>query len=339
VVGSGILILALCGAPEGLIQTVRGPIEPSALGRTLAHEHVLCDFIGAAETGRQRWDPDEVVAVMRPHLEALKERGFKAFADATPAWIGRDPEVLRRLSELTGLHILTNTGYYGAARDKFLPAHALEESAGELAARWTAEWREGIGGSGIKPGFLKTGVDPGPLSAIDRKLVRAAALAHLETGLTIACHTGEARAALEVLETVEDEGVAAAAHIIVHADSIADAEVHRRLAAAGAWVEYDAVGAKPIDFHVRLIREMIEAGHLERLLISHDAGWFSAGEPGGGREKIRPYTALWDRLVPALREAGVADEDIDKLLAGNPRRAFTIAVRKRTAPKREDGGG
>jgi phosphotriesterase-related protein len=288
--------------PQGVIMTVRGPIAPSEFGMVLVHEHVMCDFAGADKTGRHRYDPEEVIATMLPYLRFVKERGFSGFVDATPAYIGLDPLVLKRLSELTGLHILTNTGYYGAAGDKFLPPHAFSETADQLAERWVAEWRNGIEGTGIKPGFIKIGVDPGPLSEIDRKLVVAVARTHLQTGLTIACHTGEARAALEVLEVVKSEGIDPSALIIVHADGVPDQSVHEKLAKEGAWVEYDAIGAKPINEHVRLILEMVRKGFADKLLLSHDAGWYWVGEPNGGKEKIRPYTALSDELVPALKK-------------------------------------
>ena len=315
--------------PQGVIMTVRGPIAPSEFGMVLVHEHVMCDFVGADKTGRHRYDPEEVIATMLPYLRSVKERGFSSFVDATPAYIGRDPLVLKRLSELTGLHILTNTGYYGAAGDKFLPPHAFSETADQLAERWVAEWRNGIEGTGIKPGFIKIGVDPGPLSEIDRKLVVAAARTHLQTGLTIACHTGEARAALEVLEVVKSEGVDPSALIIVHADSVPDQSVHEKLAKEGAWVEYDAIGAKPINEHVRLISEMVRKGFADKLLLSHDAGWYWVGEPNGGKEKIRPYTALSDELVPALKNAGLTEATLKRLLVENPKEAFTVRIRKR----------
>ncbi len=309
--------------------TVRGPIAATDFGKALVHEHVMCDFIGASETGRHRYNPEEIVKVMLPLLKAVKERGFSGFVDATPAYIGRDPQVLKRLSELTGLHILTNTGYYGAANDKFLPSHAFSETPDQLATRWISEWREGIDGTGIKPGFIKIGVDPGPLSDVDRKLVQAAARTHLQTGLTIACHTGEAQAATEVLETIKSEGVDPSALIIVHADSIPDEQVHERLAKEGAWLEYDAIGAKPIGEHVRLIDTMVRKGFADRLLLSHDAGWYWVGEPDGGKGKIRPYTTLMDELLPALKSIGVSEAVLRKLLVDNPREAFTIGVRKR----------
>jgi len=309
--------------------TVRGPVNALEFGKALVHEHIICDFIGADKTGKHRYNPEDVVRTMLPFLREVRERGFTGFVDATPAFIGRDPIVLKRLSELTGLHILTNTGYYGAAKDKFLPQHAFTETADQLAQRWISEWRDGIEDTGIKPGFIKIGVDPGPLSDIDKKLVRAAARTHLQTGLTIACHTGEARAALEVLEIVKREGVDPSALIIVHADSMADERVHESLASEGAWVEYDAVGAKPVSEHVRLISSMVQKGFTDRLLLSHDAGWYWVGEPDGGRSKIRPYKALMDKLFPALRQAGIEEAIWEKILAHNPQEAFKVRVRRR----------
>ena len=314
---------------ENIIMTVRGPIAPSEFGKVLAHEHIMCDFIGAAKTGKHRYDADDVVETMKPYLESIRERGIKGFVDCTPAWLGRDVEILARLSELTDIHILTNTGLYGAAEDNSVPSYAYQESAEDLAARWIKEWKEGIDGTNIRPGFIKTAVDKGPLSEIDRKLVCAAAKTHLQTGLTIACHTGEKRAALAVLRQVQDAGVDPSALIIVHADGIADFKVHIELAKAGVWIAYDGVGEESIKRHVGLIKKMLDAGFGRQLLISHDAGWYFVGEGPAGKEKIRPYTAISDKLIPALKAAGISNAELDKLLIDNPARAFTVRLRKR----------
>jgi len=330
------------GGDKGVVMTVRGPLDPARLGATLVHEHVMCDFIGAEAASSTRFQPDEVVMTMAPFLEDVARRGITAFVDCTPAFIGRDGAILRRLSEISGIHILTNTGYYGAAGDKFVPSHAYAESAAELAARWATEWRGGIDGAGIRPGFIKTGVDGGPLSAIDRKLVQASALAHLQTGLPIACHTGEAQAALETLEAVSNAGVASEALIVVHADAIpgasGDDAVLARIAAAGAWVEIDGIGPGTTDRHVALIMSLLRRGYISRMLLSHDAGWYAVGEPGGGT--VRPFTTISDILLPALIEAIAADTGLSALLGGaeravwaimteNPARAFTIGVKRR----------
>ena len=165
---------------------------------TLPHEHVLVDFIGAAEVSPDRYDRDEVFRTVLPFVEQFRKLGGQTLVECIPAYLGRDPRLLKRLSQAAGLHLLTNTGYYGARDDQFLPPHAFSESPDQLAARWIREWEDGIDGTGIRPGLMKIGVDSGTLSEVDRKLVQAAARTHLKTGLTIAAHTGPAEAAFEI---------------------------------------------------------------------------------------------------------------------------------------------
>jgi len=219
------------------VLTVRGPVDPAELGTTLVHEHVLVDFVGADKVSRQRYDAEEAFRTVLPHLMALKQRGGRTLVECTPAWLGRDPALLRRLSEASGLHIVTNTGYYGASQHKYLPAHAFEESAERLAERWTSEWLHGIEGPSIRPGFLKTGVDAGPLAEVDRKLITAAALCHRRTALRIHCHTGDGRAAMDILSTLDEQGVSPAAFVWVHAQNEKDRALHLRAARAGAWTQ------------------------------------------------------------------------------------------------------
>ena len=184
------------------IMTVTGFIDPAELGQTLPHEHVMVDFAGADAVGSERYDRSAVKSVAQPYLDALAAVGGRSMMECTPAFLGRDPELLRMLSEATGIQIITNTGYYGAREDQHVPDHAFEASPDALAARWVREWHEGIDGTGVRPGFIKIGVDPGPLSAIDEKLVRAACRTHRATGLTIASHTGPARPAFDQLRVL-----------------------------------------------------------------------------------------------------------------------------------------
>ncbi len=307
------------------VHTVAGPVPAESLGTTLTHEHVLVDFVGADKVGGHRYDADEAFRAALPHLLALKERGGRTLVECTPAFLGRDPVLLRRLSEASGLHILTNTGYYGAARDKFVPAHAYEESAERLAARWTSEWRDGIEGTGIRPAFLKIGVDEGPLSPIDGKLVRAGALCHRQTGLRLHVHTGDGVAAQAIVELLKAERVPADAYVWVHAQNEKDRGIHRRVAAEGAWLSLDGVSESSLDGHVAAVLDLARAGHLGRVLVSQDAGWYHVGEPGGGR--FRPYTFLLDTFLPALRKAGLSEANTRALLVDNPARALVSRPR------------
>src|SRR5262245_62100174 len=100
-------------APKLSVMTVRGRIDADLLGTTLMHEHVMVDFIGADKVSRDRYEPNQVFATALPHLKRAAELGCRTFVDCTPAWLGRDVSILRRLSVATGLNIITNTGYYG----------------------------------------------------------------------------------------------------------------------------------------------------------------------------------------------------------------------------------
>jgi phosphotriesterase-related protein len=312
--------------PGPRIMTVHGPIAPQELGVTLVHEHVLVDFIGADQVRPGRYDADEVFRVVLPHLKRVRELGCRSFVECTPAYLGRDPRLLKRLAEASGLHLLTNTGYYGARAGKFLPALVHHETADQLAQRWLREWSEGIDGSGIRPGFIKIGVDAGPLSAIGRKLVQAAARAHRHSGLVIAAHTGDGAAALAQIDLVRQEKVDPAAFIWVHAQNEGDLALHFRAAEAGAWVEFDGIRPETVARHVELVLEMKKRGYLGRVLVSHDAGWYAVGEPGGG--KFRSYDTLFTDFIPALKQAGGTEADIRQLLVDNPRNALTITRRE-----------
>jgi phosphotriesterase-related protein len=311
--------------PSGTIHTVRGPVDVGEMGVTLVHEHVLVDFAGAERVSRSRYDAGEAFRVILPHLQELRERGCRTLLECTPAYLGRDPLLLRRLSEASGLHIVTNTGYYGAASDSAVPKHAYAESARQLAARWTAELRGGIEGTGIRPGFVKIGVDPGPLSDIDRKLVEAGALCHLDTGLTLAVHTGDGAAALQIVSVLTRAGVSPEAYVWVHSQNERDLATRSWAARQGTWIELDGVGPTSLDAHVEGVVDLFRRDQLDRVLVSHDAGWYHVGEPGGGG--YRPHTFVFDTFVPALRARGLGEADVRRLLVANPARAFAIRPR------------
>jgi phosphotriesterase-related protein len=306
---------------RGTVDTVRGPVAANALGLTLPHEHVLVDFVGAASVSPSRYDADAAFRKVRPPLDRIYQLGVRTLVECTPAYLGRDVRLLRRLSEACGLHILTNTGYYGAANDKFLPPHAFIETADQLAARWIAEARDGIDGTGIRPAFMKIGVDSGPLSAVDEKLVRAAARTHRATGLPIYSHTGDGVAAVAELAVLESEHVPLDAFIWVHAQNERDIAVHLGAARRGAWVAFDGLSEGNVDRYLAVSLAMRDAGLLGRLLLSHDAGWYRVGEPDGG--EYRPHTDLFEFFLPALRSRGVSDADIATMTTANPQRALT----------------
>jgi predicted metal-dependent phosphotriesterase family hydrolase len=322
-VAGGVMAAAcLRAAPEPTpaIETVTGPVPVADLGPTLSHEHVLVDFVGADQVSPARYDVEAVAAVVRPHLLRARELGFRTLFECTPAYLARDPVLLRRLSLETGLRLVTNTGLYGVRNNRFLPPYALEETAEQLSRRWIREALDGIEGTGIRPGFIKCGVDPAPeLSTVHARLVDAAGLTHRETGLTIAVHTGRGPG-LEQIDRLRSLGVAPAAFVWVHAQGAPDDAI-AAAAEQGAWVSFDGVNRASLLRHRNLCGEMKRRGLLGRVLLSHDAGWFDPAKPGGG--EFRGYDLMSTALLPLLREDGFGERDIDLLLVENPAAAFS----------------
>ena len=309
---------------EGKIVTVRGPIEPDRLGFTLPHEHILVDFIGADKVSPDRYDQDVAFDFVRPHMREAASLGVNALVECTPSFLGKDPVLCRRLSEASGIHVLTNVGHYGAAKDKFVPGFAYEETADQLADRWVKD-AEDIDGTGIQPGFIKIGVDRESLSDIDEKLVRAAARTHLRTGLLIYAHTGFATPAMEEIAILKEEGVHPSAWVWTHAQNEKDNDQHEKAAREGAWIAFDGVrpDEKRVARDLKHFTEMKKRGLLANVHLSHDAGWYRPGE----EQRFRPYDFIKKEFLGKLKEAGLTDEDIHQVTVENPKRALTIGVR------------
>ncbi|HWV29646.1 MAG TPA: hypothetical protein VN038_08350 [Dyadobacter sp.] len=311
-------------AEQPYTYSVKGKITTSALGQSLIHEHVLVDFIGAEKISPDRWKHSQVVRKVLPYLLEIKQRGIQTLVECTPAFIGRDVVLLKKLSEQSGMNILTNTGYYGASDNKYLPKWAFTETAEQLASRWIAEFEQGIEGTGIRPGFIKTGVNSGTLSELHQKLIRAAALTHLKTGLTICSHTGPALPAREEIEILKQSGVHPSAFVWVHASG--NAQELENVGQSGCWISLDGVNVDNISKHVELLAFLKNKGRLGQVLISHDAGWYRPGEPGGG--EFRGFTTISDKLIPALKANGFTKADIHTLMVANPAKGFAVNLRK-----------
>jgi phosphotriesterase-related protein len=339
-------------APQ--IMTVRGPIDAAQMGIACTHEHLLADFRSLDEKARtpRPYDPAEVVAVVSPLLERIRQLGCRTFVDCTAVGLGRDASLLKRISEASGLHILTVTGNYAAWDQRALPPYVFRDSEQALAQRWIDEWTHGIDGTDIKPGLIKLGFAGGPLPAVEQKLIRAAAIAHRETGLTIGAHISgpppnaaqpgasasgkpwSAGSAFDQLDVLEKAGVHPSAWIWIHAQNEKDHAHHVTAARRGAWISFDGLGApgQPAADYVDMVNRLRQQGLLDRALVSQDAGWYHVGEPRGG--KIRSYEALFTTFIPTARAAGFSQAEVDTLLIHNPARAFTVGVRRRSRHRR-----
>lgn len=316
--------LSCSSDPTGKIITVSGLISPAQLGTTLAHEHVLVDFSGAANYAPGNYNHQEALNRILPELSKLKAHGVQTLIECTPNYVGRDVLLLKQLTEKSGIKLMTNTGFYGAQNNKFIPAHVIDMSAEAIATFFIAEFEQGIEGSGIKPGFIKIAVNRKPLSEFHAKLVRAAAIAHRATGLTIMSHTGPATPAFQQLEILSEEGVAPSAFIWTHASDEKDWHKLAEAARLGAWISIDKFGWNASLLNGELLLYLKNEGVLDKILISHDAGWYDPNKPD---HPFKSYTPIFETLIPNLKVKGFSASEIKQLLVKNPARAFTVEKR------------
>ena len=165
-------------------------------------------------------------------------------------------------------------------------------------------------------------MNPGSIISIQQKIVRAAARCSLSTGATIACHTANGVAAMQLLKILSEEGADSSQLIVVHCDAEEDLKYHLEIAHQGAWVEYDALTEQNAERTLSLVKFILENGFENQLLLSQDSGWYHVGEKGGGN--IRPYSYLVRNFIPLMLESGFSRELIDKILIENPARALQL---------------
>lgn len=315
------------------IMTVLGPVSAEQLGTCLHHEHIVSRF-GEAPEALPDYNYEKAIGEIVPYLQYMKSIGCDSIMCCTTKYFGRDAQLLKRVAEKSGMQIIANTGFYGAANDRYVPQKAFSSSAKEIAEIWTKEFTDGIDGTTIRPGFIKVGVDGGPLSDIDAKLVRAGAICHRETGLTLQVHTGDNHEAVkQQLTILHKEGVSPKAWVWIHAQNVKNAEDLLYAADKGAWISLDALRTTnyyeqrsnvriEVERHLELLNFLKAHGYLGQVLLSHDGSSF----PQEGKSK-RSFEPLFTTFIPMMDSAGYTDVEIGQIVKKNPRNAFQIQKR------------
>jgi phosphotriesterase-related protein len=306
------------------LQTIKGPVEIESLDLILPHEHLFTDLRGPHVPDYAQGEPSAVVEVVGPFLAEAAAVGVTALVECSTVGVGRNLTVLQSLAEATPIHIIAPTGVY---RDAYIPESLREKSEQELADLWTKELTEGMQETSIRAGFIKLAMsDDGP-TALEVRNLKAAAKASQNTGAAIAVHTVGGRIAKAEMDTLEDARLDLQRFIWVHAQTEPDVSILKEAARRGAYVELDTVGApfQPqadlLDTAITLIME----GFADRLLLSHDAGWYNpARRDGLPDEGYRGYTALARAFIPKLVERGIPEEQVRLITVHNPAKAFAF---------------
>lgn len=341
------------------VSTVRGPVPAASLGMTLTHEHLLCDWSArprpepedpaeralfhAQVSPELQWvlredprccrdnarqdDPDATVA----ELENFVAAGGRTVVDCTNGDIGRDPLALRAVAERTGLNVIMGSGWYVHL---FHATRRARTTVEDLVAEIVAEFADGVGDTGIRPGIIgEIGVSP-QFTDAERTHLRAAAQAQRELGVPLFVHLpGWQRRAHEVLDIVlDEEGVRPEAVVLCHMDpSGEDPDYQRAVAARGVWLEFDMIGMPffyagegqcPAPHQTAAaVAALVAAGHTDQLLLSHDMATKAMWTRNGGNG----YGYVPRFFLPRLQRLGVPGEAAAGLLTANPRRLFTAA--------------
>lgn len=312
-----------------VLMTVNGKVNVSKLKGALPHEHVVTNFIGAdSVVVPLRYDKAQI-SEMVSAFKSLRSKGVNFVFECTPAYIGRDVKLLKEISRQSGVHIVTNTGFYAAVNKKYLPGFVRTATVSDIARRWETEFVNGIEGTDIRPGFIKLGVDTGPLDSIETKLLLAAIHASRKTGLTIAVHTGDYAAALSEYQIATSEKHDPTRLVWVHAQNASDNE-RLDLAKKGMYISLDGVSEKNFQEYAERILFMKENNVLNKIILSHDDGWAVLLNGSYkelelfGNGNLNPYTTIFSKLLPLLKKGGITESEIQLIMKDNVIRCFSV---------------
>ncbi|MGE0718822.1 MAG: phosphotriesterase [Alphaproteobacteria bacterium] len=337
----------------GKVQTVCGPVAPEAIGRTLMHEHVLCDITPPRIAARNDPGPEitlenvwainygQIVSARKWRLDLLdvavfevdlmRRAGGRTIVELSCGGLKPDPQGLRQIAEATDVHIVMGCGHYV---DEYQDPRNRERTVDDFAQEMIDQVQCGAWGTDIRAGMIGEIGCQAPWTALEKRVMRGALLAQAETGVTINVHPGRHHdQPQEVADFVRANGGDPARVVISHIDrTIFDRDRMLRLADTGCTLEFDLFGmeqsyyaASDIDMPndaVRLghIRSLIERGHLDRVVISHDICHRTRLTRFGGHG----YGHIFANVVPMMGRRGFAVAEIDAILVENPRRLLTI---------------
>jgi predicted metal-dependent phosphotriesterase family hydrolase len=313
------------------VRTVLGDIDPSELGVTYAHEHLVIDGGRPVEMVPE-FDLGDVDTMAVEVGEAMAF-GLRSVVDAMPCDAGRSAAKLADLSRRTGIQIVAPTGlhherYYG-------PAHWSHRiTTPQLANLFVADIVDGIDAydysgpivnrTDHRAGVIKIAGSEGGPSSRDRRVFEAAAEANRRTGAPILTHCEAGTGALQQVGLLADLGVALDHVALSHVDKVVDRGYHRELLSSGAFAEYDGSfrwGDRP-NGTLQLIEWMTEDGFDDRIVLGMDAarqGYYHVygGQPG--------LTWLLDGFTRLLDDAGINAAVRNRMFVANPAVVFAFA--------------
>ncbi|MEO1020150.1 MAG: aryldialkylphosphatase [Pseudomonadota bacterium] len=332
-------------------QSVRGPISKSALGRTLMHEHILCDLRDPAERDVQIDAPDinfenrfeidyfqnrdprnmlldnDDIAIRE--LELFRDAGGQTIVELTVGGLCPRPDELKEISEATGTNIVVGAGFYVEA---YLDQKTCETTIGEFEQALRDQLGKGLWGTEVRAGLIGEIGCSWPLAPCEERLLKAAARVQASTGVAITIHPGRhPDAPVQIANLLMKIGAEPSRTIIGHMDrTIFDRERLLTLLRQGFVLEWDFFGIEtshywmagadldlPTDYmRLDLIHSLMRAGHAAQIAISQDICTRTRLRSYGGHG----YGHLFRHVVPMMRRRGWSEGEIEQLIIETPAR-------------------
>jgi phosphotriesterase-related protein len=315
------------------VETLKGPLDSSQLGTTYMHEHIFVLTPDLLQNYPAGWDEEERVTDAVTILRELKGLGVDTIVDPTVVGLGRYIPRLQRINEQVDLNIVVATGLYTyndiPFRFHYFPPDPESGREDPLIELFAKDITEGIAATGVKAAFLKCAIDePGLTPGVER-VMRAVARAHRLTGAPITVHTNVHNEGGRTTQRVlREEGVDLTRVVIGHSGDSTNLDYLRALADAGSILGMDRFGIDSIlgvEERVDTVVKLCEAGYTDRMVLAHDANCYIDWFPNDLLAAALPnwnYKHISKDVLPALRERGVSESQIDTMLVDNPRRYF-----------------
>ncbi|GAA3689007.1 phosphotriesterase-related protein [Yimella lutea] len=315
------------------IPTVTGTVESAELGRVLVHEHVFVVNEEYRQNFQGDWDEEGKIADAVRDLNELKGLGIDTILDPTVLGLGRYIPRIQKIAAQTDLNIVVATGVYTYNEIPFQFHYSgpglLFDVPEPMTELFVKDLTEGIADTGVRAGFLKCAIEEQGMTPGVERVMRAVAQAHVRTGAPITVHTNpHTRSGLEAQRVLREEGVDLTKVVIGHSGDTTDLDYLAELADAGSLLGMDRFGLDvllPFEDRVRTVVDLVERGYAEKIVLAHDASCFIDWFDPEAKRQVVPkwnFRHISEDVLPALRDGGVSDDDIETMLVANPRRYF-----------------
>ena len=314
------------------VNTVKGPITPGQLGKTLFHEHFIFGYPGfEGDATIAPFHEQEYLKICQNVIRDVRSQGFNTIIDLTPNDCGRNPEFLKKAAIENDFNIICATGYYfqdEGASVYFSFRSLFTDIISEMTELMLAEITKGIRDTGIKAGAIKLGTSKDKITKYEEAIIKAAVRTQKETGIPIFTHTQAGTMGPEQAALLVAEGADPKKTVIGHmCGNVKNLDYQLQTLAQGVGIGFDRIGTNELfcditdDDRINTIIELVNRGYGDRIYLSHDTVNCWLGRDTSGFYEF-PGTKDWnirrigDYIVPKLK-GSLTDSQVEQMLITN----------------------